>query len=407
MVIEALNISLRETIAAKADRIFLELTTKTSPWRKLPIAPDDSHHVLFENRLGGRLYVTRGRAAYDEEGALVANIIGIKRPELLRLAGPFALEDQCAYSVVSISLHQEEYNTDIVVEHRANTAVSPDSLNRYSEGWTRFIAELKTLAEDELKKSAPGFSSGTGTDGSDKAPEQTKGALSPWERLKKKIDRKPAQLTKKELDKTYEDFLSTLTEVRNAVADAIAIEKQLETQVHRKIEEAQTWNTKISDAAARKEDVVAVRARDHMQECLELANKLSETLNEQRRSNAYLKERLVSLEGEAQRAYIRRQAHIALATAEIAQDKIKKRVENSESAFSTDAIPVIAQNMANDLREGFQFVPESYLEHTMKLLERALAVIEQLEGQLAGKVEGRQSGENNESTETNKPKTTD
>jgi hypothetical protein len=377
----SLNVS--ETILAKADRVFLELTTKILVWRELPIVPDERYHVILENRLGGRLYVTRGRSAYDDEGILIANVIAIKRPELLRLGGTFALEDQCVYSVATISLQSDSSSTTVSIHHRLSTETAETSLKQHEESWTKFLARLKQLAEGELE---PPPKADRPKDAVDEIDELISGSRKPtndnaWQRLKSKLDRRKPEMTKKELDKTYKEFLETLSEVRQAVADALAIERQLENEVQRRINEAQSWNEKISELSIKRDDYGAKRARDNMQVSLDIANQLSDTLNEQRRSNAFLKERLVKLEAEAQRAYSRRQSQLALKAA----DEAKHKVQDSDAdtgAYSGAGVSGVAQQFANDVREGFQFVPESYLEQTMKLLERALTVIEQLERQL-------------------------
>jgi Phage shock protein A (IM30), suppresses sigma54-dependent transcription len=59
------------------------------------------------------------------------------------------------------------------------------------------------------------------------------------------------------LEQTYQDLQSNLIQVRQAVAQAIATEKQLEQQLQKNKEQAETWHNRAAMAVQQNNDDLA------------------------------------------------------------------------------------------------------------------------------------------------------
>jgi phage shock protein A len=113
------------------------------------------------------------------------------------------------------------------------------------------------------------------------------------------------------LEQTYQDLQTNLIQVRQAVAQAIATEKQLEQQLQKNKDQAETWHNRATMAVQQGNDDLAKQALQRKQQYVQAATDLETQLKAQRESTATLRQRLTDLESEVQKAYTKKQVLIA------------------------------------------------------------------------------------------------
>jgi phage shock protein A len=113
------------------------------------------------------------------------------------------------------------------------------------------------------------------------------------------------------LEQTYQDLQSNLIQVRQAVAQAIATEKQLEQQLQKNKDQAATWQNRAAMAVQQNNDELAKQALQRRQQYVQAASDLETQLKAQRESTTTLRQRLTDLEAEVQKAYTKKQVLIA------------------------------------------------------------------------------------------------
>lgn len=113
------------------------------------------------------------------------------------------------------------------------------------------------------------------------------------------------------LEQTYQELQGNLIQVRQAVAQALATEKQLEQQLQKNKDQAATWHNRASMAVQQGNDELARQALQRKQQFAQAASDLETQLKTQREQTATLRQRLTELEGEVQKAYTKKQVLIA------------------------------------------------------------------------------------------------
>ncbi len=113
------------------------------------------------------------------------------------------------------------------------------------------------------------------------------------------------------LEQTYQDLQSNLTQVRQAVAQAIATEKQLEQQWQKNREQAETWHNRAAMAVQQGNDELARQALQRKQQYVQATAELETQLKSQKEATTTLRQRLTDLESEVQKAYTKKAVLIA------------------------------------------------------------------------------------------------
>jgi phage shock protein A len=113
------------------------------------------------------------------------------------------------------------------------------------------------------------------------------------------------------LEQTYQELQSNLIQVRQAVAQAIATEKQLEQQLQKNKDQAATWHNRASMAVQQGNDDLARQALQRKTQYAQAAADLETQLKSQKDATNGLRQRLTELEGEVQKAYTKKQVLIA------------------------------------------------------------------------------------------------
>jgi len=113
------------------------------------------------------------------------------------------------------------------------------------------------------------------------------------------------------LEQTYNDLQSNLIQVRQAVAQAIATEKQLEQQLQKNRDQTETWHNRAAMAVQQGNDDLAKQALQRKQQYSQAATELETQLKSQKESTTKLRQSLTDLEAEVQKAYTKKQVLIA------------------------------------------------------------------------------------------------
>lgn len=113
------------------------------------------------------------------------------------------------------------------------------------------------------------------------------------------------------LEQAYQDLQSNLIQVRQAVAQAIATEKQLEQQLKKNVEQVDVWQTRAGMAVQQGNDDLARQALQRKQQYASAVKDLETQLQAQKEITAGLRRRLAELEAEASKTYTKKQVLIA------------------------------------------------------------------------------------------------
>ncbi len=133
------------------------------------------------------------------------------------------------------------------------------------------------------------------------------------------------------LEQTYQDLQNNLIQVRQAVAQAIATEKQLEQQYQKNKEQAQTWVNRAQMAVQQGNDDLARQALQRKQQYAQAAADLEGQLKQQKETTNRLRQQLTELEGEVQKAYTKKQVLIARDKAAQATTKANEILSKSSA----------------------------------------------------------------------------
>lgn len=113
------------------------------------------------------------------------------------------------------------------------------------------------------------------------------------------------------LEQSYQELQSNLIQVRQAVAQAIATEKQLEQQLQKSKDQADTWSNRAAMAVQQGNDELARQALLRKQQYAQAATEYETNLKGQKEATSALRQRLTELENEVQKAYTKKQVLIA------------------------------------------------------------------------------------------------
>ncbi len=113
------------------------------------------------------------------------------------------------------------------------------------------------------------------------------------------------------LEQMHQELQSNLIQVRQAVAQAIATEKQLEQQLQKNKDQAATWQNRAAMAVQQGNDELARQALQRKQQYSQATGEHETQLKAQKEATANLRSRLTELESEVQKAYTKKQVLIA------------------------------------------------------------------------------------------------
>lgn len=140
------------------------------------------------------------------------------------------------------------------------------------------------------------------------------------------------------LEQTYQDLQNNLIQVRQAVAQAIATEKQLEQQLQKNKDQAETWQNRAAMAVQQGNDDLAKQALQRRQQYVAAATDLEQQLKAQKESTNTLRQRLTDLEAEVQKAYTKKQVLIARDKAAQATSKANEILSKTTASGAMSVI---------------------------------------------------------------------
>lgn len=148
------------------------------------------------------------------------------------------------------------------------------------------------------------------------------------------------------LEQTYQELQSNLIQVRQAVAQAIATEKQLEQQLQKNKDQAATWQNRAAMAVQQNNDDLARQALQRKQQYSQAAADLEVQLKTQKEATATLRQRLTELEGEVQKAYTKKQVLIARDKAAQATTKANEIMSKTTASGALSVIEKMEQKVS-------------------------------------------------------------
>ncbi|HEY9731614.1 MAG TPA: PspA/IM30 family protein [Drouetiella sp.] len=163
-----------------------------------------------------------------------------------------------------------------------------------------------------------------------------------------------------QLEKCYQEMQSSLIQVRQAVATAIATEKQLEQQLQKNKEMAQTWLDRAAMAVSQGAQDLAGQATQRRNQYVEAAEALESQLTVQRETTVNLREQLTELESIVQKAYTNKQILVARsksASAGLAANESFKKFDSSAykaALAQMESSAVELETKAKDVRQNLQ-----------------------------------------------------
>lgn len=140
------------------------------------------------------------------------------------------------------------------------------------------------------------------------------------------------------LEQTYQELQSNLIQVRQAVAQAIATEKQLEQQLQKNKDQAATWQNRAAMAVQQNNDDLARQALQRKTQYAQAASELEMQLKNQKEATTTLRQRLTELENEVQKAYTKKQVLIARDKAAQATSKANEILSKSTASGALSVI---------------------------------------------------------------------
>ncbi len=149
--VQGLSIRCEIPMEATQEQLFSALTTGVAQWW-------DSTHLegkklardlVLEPRLGGRFYETWEDPITDRDGALLANVIQIRKGQILKLAGFFGFEELDAFSVASFRLVRHEKHTTFKFSFETSGNLNAKARLKMISFWTELLKALKEHVEHQ------------------------------------------------------------------------------------------------------------------------------------------------------------------------------------------------------------------------------------------------------------------
>ncbi|HEY9713296.1 MAG TPA: PspA/IM30 family protein [Chroococcales cyanobacterium] len=199
-----------------------------------------------------------------------------------------------------------------------------------------------------------------------------------------------------ELEDHYQGLQSQLISVRQSVAQAIAMERQLEVQVQRNKEMSKTWDTRVQLALSQNNEDLAAQARARQQQYIDAEEELTTQLAVQQAATAELRKRLTSCEDGVQRAYVVKQSlssRESVAQASIRanelMDKLNEELALEKIQSAKEKVEALERLSQPDMTSSCSSAidTDDLLIQTVNALERATLIISALESRLSAETQ--------------------
>lgn len=134
--------------------------------------------------------------------------------------------------------------------------------------------------------------------------------------------------SREHLEKTYQELQNQVIEIRQAIAEGIASEKELVKHIEKYSETIETWKAREKEAISKSHDDWAKIAHDRQAECADAAKQLQSQLTIQRTETTKIRNNLIHMEMLVKEAYARKQIFIARERAASASLQFKAKMDN-------------------------------------------------------------------------------
>ncbi len=304
-------------VEAQADHVFWVLTAAPMLWWVLPFPQEwNPDRMLMEARVGGKLLGLWNDRSEDE-GILIGTVTALRKPELLTMLFSFPLSGATA----TFSLEAQGMSTEVTVMFHGERT-SPEAWLLIEITCKEFLKRLKTFTEVSMAPVSYDQSSAT--------------AAEP-------VDSDDPELA---LEQLYMDLQNTLIQVRQGAAQAIAAEKQLEQQLQKNKDQADTWQSRASMSREKGDEDLMNQALARGNQYAQAAKELDEQLKSQREATDAIRQKLTQLEGQVQMAYTKKQVLIARHRASQAMLKANEILSRSSTSEAMSVIERMERRVA-------------------------------------------------------------
>lgn len=199
--------------------------------------------------------------------------------------------------------------------------------------------------------------------------------------------------TADELEETYQGLQNHLIQIRQAVAQTIATERQLEQQLQKNQDQDATWAERAKMALEQKNPELAEQAQQRRQQYIEAAKELAAQLERQKVITQTPRQQLTDIECSVQKAYTQKSVLIARERAAQAHISANQLIGALDIPAAMERLVAAEQKIAElesqvstvqvePLPFEAQFDPKALLVQMAAALERAVKVIGLLESRL-------------------------
>jgi phage shock protein A len=420
------------TIDAEIGCVFSSLSEALSLWRGLPgFADKQAARLVLEPRFGGRFLASWESSSGANSEALIGTICAWSEPSLLRISGPFGVDAPFVHAMVSFELRAQDSTTQVLIQHESAGNVSEELSDSWNESWQNFLELLKSSMEADLfVQRSRGHTTSQGKSGllANQAmklldameSDLEEGDIQAWQlvvarvasfaQVATAVEQQSTHSSSSEefvdeihmqLEQSYRELETALIKIRCAVAEAIVTEKQLEQQLQKNKDQAETWLNRATMAVQQGSLELANQARHRMGSYLQAAEEIENRLVQQTAQTSNMRQQLTDIEATVQQAYTKKKVLIARdrsARATVVVNEILKNFDpsNALSAIAKaeeSVLKIEAQASASATRgenADILISPES-LTRAIKTLETTLEALAKLSQHIATDRAGRSS----------------
>lgn len=188
------------------------------------------------------------------------------------------------------------------------------------------------------------------------------------------------------LEQAYQDLQSALISTRQAVAQAITTQKQLEQQIKKNLEQVEVWDKRVKMAKFQEQLELVQQAESRQKHYQAAADDLNAQLDTVKKKTLSLRERLMELETESQKTYTKKQVLIARSNAAAAIDNANKMFEKYGLGSTDPLIDMIESKVSErelSLADPGKILTDERTQeimlHSIKTIEQSNAIIERME----------------------------
>ena len=202
-----------------------------------------------------------------------------------------------------------------------------------------------------------------------------------------------------QLEWAYNDAQANLIQLRQAVAQGIAAEKQLEQQMQKNKEQATTWQNRAAMATQQHNDDLCKQAMQRKEQYANAALELEKQYLVQKEALVKLRDQYTKVEAQVQSIYTKKQILFARQKAALATAKANEILARNTTSGALSLLERMEQKVAEkeaiafasqviDSSESSKATPETeigpMLAKAVASIDRLASVIERLECQVIG-----------------------